>query len=323
MAGHIFVSYVRDNSSVIDRLARDLSIRGAEVWIDRERLTPGQRWRDAIREAIGSGDLFLACFSSEYSSREKSYMNEELTFAIDQLRERPSDRMWFVPVLLSGTSIPDRRIGGGETLRDLQWVDLRENWQVGIESIAKAAFERRLLAARTGVIVPVSLPIGETVAEKAARITRERAEEEARVAFLNSHAAVRAALSEVEDLYARVKEMVTQFTVSESTFRIDVEIQQPSCAIRGAGYSVLLYWFYRYSNTLDDAALYIKEFERSYFLTGIQLIDSPRELRERKYQFDRRDGSYGWSSPDRQFRSTQQMAEHALDLLLTRADRRK
>jgi hypothetical protein len=142
MAGHIFISYVRDNTDVVKRLAADLTSRGAIVWLDRERLAPGQRWREEIRRAIESCDLFLACFSTEYSDRETSYLNEELTFAIDQLRQRPTDRAWFIPVVLSGTT-PDRRISGVETLWDIQRVDLQADWEAGVESIARIAIDKR------------------------------------------------------------------------------------------------------------------------------------------------------------------------------------
>ena len=67
-------------------------------------------------------------------------MNEELTLAIDELRKRPVSKSWFIPVLLDPVAIPDREIGGGETLHDLQWVDLSTgprtvSWEEGIRRI--------------------------------------------------------------------------------------------------------------------------------------------------------------------------------------------
>src|SRR5688572_29430341 len=102
MPHHVFISYVRDNIDVVEKLAGDLRTAGVEVWLDRERIKPGQRWKDAIRNAIRSGALFIACFSREYFERDKSYMNEELTIAIDELRLRATNRTWFIPVVLAG-----------------------------------------------------------------------------------------------------------------------------------------------------------------------------------------------------------------------------
>ncbi len=132
----VFVSYVREDQNVVDRLAKELSAYGIKVWLDKTELKPGYRWKDAIREAISEGDFFVACFSEAYERRSKSYMNEELTLAIEELRQRPTERAWFIPVLLSECQVPARSIGAGETLRDIQWVELYRNWEEGIARIA-------------------------------------------------------------------------------------------------------------------------------------------------------------------------------------------
>jgi hypothetical protein len=86
---HVFISYVRQNREVVDRLANELSKRGVIVWLDRNNISPGARWRDAIKKAIESGNFFIACFSKEYNERDKTYMNEELTIAIDECGSVP------------------------------------------------------------------------------------------------------------------------------------------------------------------------------------------------------------------------------------------
>src|SRR3954453_19417637 len=116
---HVFISYVRENGDLVDRLASELKSRGVTVWLDRNDIEPGARWRDAIKKAIRDGKFFLACFSREFNQRDRSYMNEELTFAIDELRERPSSRTWFVPILINETAIPLRRISSVEELSDI------------------------------------------------------------------------------------------------------------------------------------------------------------------------------------------------------------
>ena len=126
----VFVSYVRANIQDVTRLADALKTRKVEVWFDKTHLKPGDRWANVIRREIAQGDFFLACFSTEYSKRRKSYMNEEITQAIEQLRQRQSDQPWFIPVLLSDCEIPDRSIGPGETLRSFQWVALYENGSI-------------------------------------------------------------------------------------------------------------------------------------------------------------------------------------------------
>lgn len=134
---HVFVSYLSSDYEKVEQLCRALEKRGVETWLDRDELQPGQRWKEEIKEAIKQGAFFLACFSSAYQSQQSTYMNEELLLAIEELRLRPTDRAWFIPVLLDSCEVPDRAIGGGESLRDLQWVDLSQNWATGVERLVK------------------------------------------------------------------------------------------------------------------------------------------------------------------------------------------
>ena len=145
-----FVSYVRENTATVDRLATALESAGVEVWIDKARLLPGMRWADEIRRGIATGDSFVACFSREYAAKSRTYMNEELTLAIDELRHRPTDTAWFIPVKLNECEIPDRSIGGGETLRSLQFVELYRDWSDGVSQILSVVAPPRPPSARTG-----------------------------------------------------------------------------------------------------------------------------------------------------------------------------
>jgi hypothetical protein len=132
---HVFISYLHENKTDVQRLCDDLTRNGVEVWLDRNNIQPGMRWKGAIRKGIKEGEYFIACFSSEYNERDKNYMNEELVLAIDELRKYSTNRVWFIPVLLSNCSIPDRNIGGGESLIDFQWISLQNDWDAGVQRI--------------------------------------------------------------------------------------------------------------------------------------------------------------------------------------------
>jgi hypothetical protein len=132
---HVFISYVSEDQASARRLCDALMARGIDAWLDKDRIPPGSRWRQEIKKAIADGVLFLACFSDAYSARPKNYMNEELTLAVDQLRLMPTDRTWFIPVKFSNCVIPERDIGGGATLRDLQWVDFSSDWNEGFQRL--------------------------------------------------------------------------------------------------------------------------------------------------------------------------------------------
>ena len=132
---HVFISYVSENKKEVDRLYEVLMSYGIRAWLDQNDIPPGLRWKKEIRRAIQQGFYFIACFSREYHGRDKTYMNEELKTAIDELRQRSADRVWFVPIKLNECEIPDIDIGGGETLQDLQYVSLYEDWNAGIQRI--------------------------------------------------------------------------------------------------------------------------------------------------------------------------------------------
>jgi hypothetical protein len=125
VAGHAFLSYVREDSDQADRLQRALEDAGIPVWRDTSDLWPGEDWRLKIRNAITDGALvFLACFSRNSLARTTSYQNEELVLAIEQLRQRRPEQPWLIPVRFDESETPDRDIGGGRMLSSLQRVDV-------------------------------------------------------------------------------------------------------------------------------------------------------------------------------------------------------
>src|ERR1022692_3489965 len=97
--GHAFISYVREDAGRADELQEMLQAAGVRVWRDTVDLLPGEDWRMVIGRAISDDSLvFLACFSHNSASRDKSFQNEELVLAVEQLRLRPPDEPWLIPV---------------------------------------------------------------------------------------------------------------------------------------------------------------------------------------------------------------------------------
>ena len=124
-AGHAFISYVREDSPHVDRLQQALEAARVPVWRDTADLWPGEDWRAKIRHAItGNALVFLACFSTASLSRARSYQNEELALAIDQMRLRRPGQAWLIPVRFDDCDIPEVDIGGGRLLASIQRADL-------------------------------------------------------------------------------------------------------------------------------------------------------------------------------------------------------
>lgn len=124
-AKHVFISYVREDSDQVDGLCAVLEAAGIPYWRDRKDLGPGDAWKARIREAIRNGALvFLACFSDNSRSKDKSYMNEELTLAVEEFRLMPPGRVWLIPVRFDDGDVPDWDLGAGRALSDLNFSDL-------------------------------------------------------------------------------------------------------------------------------------------------------------------------------------------------------
>jgi len=122
---HVFVSYVREDSDHVDQLCAVLEAAQIPYWRDRKDLGPGDAWRAKIRDAIRNGSLvFLACFSDNYRAKPKSYMNEELTLAVDEFRQMQQGRVWLIPVRFDDGDVPDLDLGAGRVLSDLNYSDL-------------------------------------------------------------------------------------------------------------------------------------------------------------------------------------------------------
>jgi len=153
--GRAFISYVREDRERVDRLQGILETVGIRVWRDTADLWPGQDWKIEIRRAITTDSLaFIACFSEESQRRTKSYQNEELILACEQMRLRRPGRTWLIPVRFADCEIPDLDLGAGRTLNSLQRIDLFEGgWERGVA---------RLVAAVYGILgsaFPLSAPI--------------------------------------------------------------------------------------------------------------------------------------------------------------------
>ncbi len=123
--GHAFISYVREDSAHADRLQGALEAAGIPVWRDIANIQPGDDWRRNVRHAITNGSaVFIACFSGASVNRSVSYQNEELTQAIELMRQRRPDDPWLIPVRFDDCKIPDLDIGAGRTLSSIHSVDL-------------------------------------------------------------------------------------------------------------------------------------------------------------------------------------------------------
>lgn len=114
----IFLLHARSDEDTVFLLYRRLTKDGADVWLDRVKLRPGQDWQYEIRRAIYSSDIVIACLSKQFN-RQGGYRHEELRIAVEKANLLPEDEIFIIPARLESCDMP-------ESLRRWQRVDLFE-----------------------------------------------------------------------------------------------------------------------------------------------------------------------------------------------------
>lgn len=84
-----------------------LLAEGYNVWIDSEKLKPGQSWDFEIKRALDKSTFFVAVISKASYDR-RGYLQREIKIALDKLNEKLVDDIFIVPILLDDdVQIPD------------------------------------------------------------------------------------------------------------------------------------------------------------------------------------------------------------------------
>jgi hypothetical protein len=112
----IFLCHSSDDKAEVKSLYTLLAERGADPWLDSEKLLPGQDWNYEILKALDTSDLILLCLSKKSVDKE-GYVQKEMRLALDRALEMPDGRIFLVPARLEECELPYK-------IRNYQWVDL-------------------------------------------------------------------------------------------------------------------------------------------------------------------------------------------------------
>jgi hypothetical protein len=103
----VFISYSSDDRGKVEKLTKTLhKEKGIEVWIDSERIFPGDDIDERMKEGIREADILLICLSPSFNSRPPtSWVKRELKMAI--LKEVRNQKGMIIPVRIKkGGEIP-------------------------------------------------------------------------------------------------------------------------------------------------------------------------------------------------------------------------
>lgn len=114
----VFLCHSRTDQDAVHALYVRLKKDGMDVWLDSEKLIPGQDWEHEIRKAIIRSQVVIVCLSRHFN-KQKGYRHEELKIALEKADSLPDDGIFIIPARLEKCDLPN-------SLRHLHRVDLFE-----------------------------------------------------------------------------------------------------------------------------------------------------------------------------------------------------
>ena len=112
----IFLCHSSGDKAEVKNIYNLLVERGANPWLDSEKLLPGQDWNLEIYKALDSSDVILLCLSKKSVDKE-GYVQKEIRLALDRALEMPEGRIFLIPARLEECELPYK-------IKTYQWVDL-------------------------------------------------------------------------------------------------------------------------------------------------------------------------------------------------------
>ncbi len=110
----VFISHSHRDDAIVNRIAKDLTSRGVQVWLDTHQIALGDQLADRLSQGIEESDGILIILSRNVD--QSRYVTLEIAFAIAAQRKNPSKRV--IPVLV------DKQAEVPFFLRDVLYCDL-------------------------------------------------------------------------------------------------------------------------------------------------------------------------------------------------------
>lgn len=112
----VFLCHASDDKSKVRELYKNLTDEGIDVWLDEEKLLPGQDWKAEISNALRNTNAIIVCLSNQ-SVLKEGFVQKEIKIALDIADEKPEGTIFLIPAKLDDCTIPGRLSG-------IQYVEL-------------------------------------------------------------------------------------------------------------------------------------------------------------------------------------------------------
>ena len=163
-----FFSYCREDSDFALKLAEDLKLAGAHVWIDQLDIEPGTPWDRAVEEALTNSPRMLVILSPV--SVNSDNVRDEVSFALSRQKR-------VIPVLYRDCEVPFR-------LARLQHIDFRPDYGRALKVFLRALGVGQAAHSHpsSGAVAVVADEIAVSTSETDDRALQQKLEEERRLA---------------------------------------------------------------------------------------------------------------------------------------------
>ena len=117
----IFFSYAHEDSDFALKLAKELRVAGADLWVDKLDIRGGMDWDDAVGEALEACPCMLVVLSPD--SVASRNVKDEVSYALEEGKQ-------VIPVLYRPCKRPFR-------LRRVQYVDFTGDYEAGFAQLLR------------------------------------------------------------------------------------------------------------------------------------------------------------------------------------------
>lgn len=108
--GAIFLSYAREDEAAVLPLKTRLEAQGCRVWYDRERLLPGYKWSDLLKDEVSERcSLFVSMISRTTEGTSEAYYHRERAWAAERASGFAPGEVFYVPVIIDDSSFDFKR----------------------------------------------------------------------------------------------------------------------------------------------------------------------------------------------------------------------
>ena len=142
----VFLSYAREDTGAVKRIAEALGAFGVEVWFDQSELRGGDTWDTKIKRQIRECTLFMPVISAQTEQRTEGYFRREWKLTVERTHDMASGLAFIVPVVIDDTRESDAAVP--EEFMRYQWTRLRQ----GVPSPQFVEQVKRLLEAPHAVV---------------------------------------------------------------------------------------------------------------------------------------------------------------------------